>query len=64
MIVALIVLVCPVLLVDGFLPGLISPYNSIYLIFNFFFFNQGFNAREVISEVYTSFVLQCTVSAR
>ena len=25
---------------------------------------QGFNARKVISEVYTSFVLQCTVSGR
>ena len=25
---------------------------------------QGCNARKVISEVYTSFVLQCTVSGR
>ena len=25
---------------------------------------QGFNARKVISEVYASFVLQCTVSGR
>ena len=25
---------------------------------------QGYNARKVISEVYTSFVLQCTVSGR
>ena len=27
-------------------------------------FNQGFNARKVISEVYASFVLQCTVTGR
>ena len=27
-------------------------------------FNQGNNARKVISEVYASFVLQCTVSGR
>ena len=26
--------------------------------------NQGCNARKVISEVYASFVLQCTVSGR
>ena len=25
---------------------------------------QGYNARKVISEVYASFVLQCTVSGR
>ena len=27
-------------------------------------FRQGCNAKKVISEVYTSFVLQCTVSGR
>ena len=27
-------------------------------------FSQGCNARKVISEVYTSFVLQCTVTGR
>jgi len=27
-------------------------------------FHQGFYAREVISEVYASFVLQCTVTGR
>jgi len=27
-------------------------------------FKQGYNARKVISEVYASFVLQCTVSGR
>jgi len=26
--------------------------------------DQGYNARKVISEVYASFVLHCTVSAR
>ena len=26
--------------------------------------DQGFNARKVISEVYASFVLQCTVTGR
>ena len=26
--------------------------------------NQGCNVRKVISELYTSFVLQCTVSGR
>jgi len=26
--------------------------------------NQGYNARKVVSEVYASFVLQCTVSGR
>ena len=35
-------------------------YDNLFLILNI----QGYNARKVISEVYASFVLQCTVSGR
>ena len=35
-------------------------YDNLFLIINI----QGYNARKVISEVYASFVMQCTVSGR
>ena len=37
----------------------LKPLQSIRVVMV-----QGCNARKVISEVYTSFVLQCTVSGR
>ena len=40
-------------------------YVTIFLSFDIIFnVYQGFNARKVISEVYASFVLQCTVTGR
>ena len=43
-----------------------SPVISIlfHLRVSLNILTQGFNARKVISEVYASFVLQCTVSGR
>ena len=40
----------------------IQPSSSILQVLMNDKFSQGFNARKVISEVYASFVLQCTVS--
>ena len=41
-------------------------FMNIYeqYITNMYAYNQGYNARKVISEVYEFFVLQCTVSGR
>ena len=39
-----------------------SNLHSIYFCFDLEGFNQGYNKRKVILEVYASFVLQCTVS--
>ena len=44
--------------------------NPKYLLYNtilsvqIYYLAQGFNARKVNSEVYASFVLQCTVTGR
>ena len=38
--------------------------NCPLVTVNTFRSEQGFNARKVISEVYASFVLQCTVTGR
>ena len=46
-----------------------SYFRNIYNLFenakiNLLCYNQGTNARKVISEVYAFFVLQCTVFGR
>ena len=47
----------------------VNVYVHLYLLYNKQRENcvrsfQGYNTRKVISEVYASFVLQCTVSGR
>ena len=39
-------------------------FSSVKYVRNISQFSQGFNVRKVISELYASFVLQCTESGR
>ena len=42
----------------------IVPISLALIVYKRSGLDQGCNARKVISEVYTSFVLQCTVSGQ
>ena len=63
---------CPLNIIDPFFKYTMHPplynifliYISCFPLHTLLYYVQGCNARKVISEVYTSLVLQCTVFGR